>query len=74
MEDENNPMFIYEILITDEDGIIILMRERVGENIHNVCWWMQENADRIQKIFDKYSDMRPIIKIEDISNPLGWDH
>lgn len=69
--EENNPMALIELRVVTRKGVVF--QKIVADNIHNACWWMQENAEFIDNLWQEHINDEPRIQMEDVCNPIGLD-
>ncbi len=67
LEEMHEPHALIQIRIVTSKGVVF--SKIVAENVHNACWWMQENADLVQSLWEKHINESPRIEIEDVIAP-----
>lgn len=70
--EENDVMTIIQIKIVTRKGVVF--SQRIADSIHNACFWLQENAEVVQEVWNKHINDEPKLEMEDVAMPQGWDN
>jgi hypothetical protein len=70
-EEYSNPMVLIELQLVTRTGVVF--RKKIGDSIHNACWWMKENAEDVEKLWEEHINDEPKFQMVDVAQPQGYD-
>jgi hypothetical protein len=70
-EEYSNPMVLIELQLVTRKGVVF--RKKIGDSIHNACWWMKENAEDVEKLWEEHINDEPKFQMIDVAQPQGYD-
>lgn len=71
-EEYSNPMVLIELQLVTRKGVVF--QKKIGDSIHNACWWMKENAEDVEKLWEEHINDEPKFQMVDVAQPQGYDN